>query len=1027
MFSAFRNKLGIGFALICLSTICFGNNVKVGMVKVTDVTSGIATLEIDLTWDNSWRDDYNWDAVYLFMKYKPVSSEWAHVNLQDVQYTATNGCEVMNAKNGSDVVGVYIYPGSKGVYPVVSTKVILKWNCGSGYTKNSFDNCLAFILPQAIEMVYIPYGVYYLGDNYSNASLGELTVDVADNVISEGRYTASSLYNSYLVENAIPGMSGYWCSSGTNKEEWWQVDFGTAKTIRYFGVGTAYGVSYGYLEGSNTATDGDWSILWSGGTNCWPTNSVYPLPLASLNKVEKPKAYRYYRLRMKGSSYSGIYNVVMQEKELLRPAVISSENTISLTQKKDGTTMSIQAAYPKGYEGFYIMKYETSQEQYVTFLNTLKKEEQETLLGTSLLSGLIPGNYIFGDKNRVSARNGIVLKSKSSLKSYLFAHDLNHNGIYNEENDGQCIACNYLSLNDLLAYANWSGLRPMSELEYERACRAPFPQESLPGEYVWNSVAGLASATSYTAAGEEIESVSGNVNVNSGNRLTIAGPLRCGIFARSNSSQVLAGATYWGVMEMGGNVAELVANINNSAFSRAVNGTGNFSGYSWSVVPAQYGIRGGSFATADSLMRISDRTQAGGFYTSLSQRDSTVGFRLVRTLDKGIITMTPGAVSMAAPLCPGKMTPVSETSAATVNGALNLPLTYVWSVKIGYGDYAVIPGETGKELSYNPFVALQGYQFKRKAICALGDAETTSNSLSSYTATSITLQPQPQDALCEISLAITAAGSNLTYQWQQNGMAIEGANTVKYTKKPTAASDAGLYRCLVTGVCGSLYSDEVDMVTTRRLIPGTLVDPRDGQTYKTLIMPDNHEWMVEDLRFGTCDAIIFQSSQNSSVQGKIAADNWGVCINSPQQGCGNLYNWQAIMNHPDAAYGTSGNPAGNVDGNSPTQWRGICPEGWHVPSGGSTGELAQLYNALCKDHEKFYPATDGFAAVLGGVGNGQSVVWPGTNGYYGSSTNYNSTSIYYLNVSQTSAGVGSYVKGYGYAIRCVRDYAEGVN
>ena len=52
-----------------------------------------------------------------------------------------------------------------------------------------------------------------------------------------------------------------------------------------------------------------------------------------------------------------------------------------------------------------------------------------------------------------------------------------------------------MSLNDLLAYASWSGLRPMSELEYERACRAPFPQDPLAGEYPWNSNGGVSRVT----------------------------------------------------------------------------------------------------------------------------------------------------------------------------------------------------------------------------------------------------------------------------------------------------------------------------------------------------------------------------------------------------------------------------------------------------------------------------------------------------------------------------------------------------
>ena len=77
--------------LVWLSLPGHSNNVRLNAtVKLTDVTSGVATLELDLAWDNSWRDNFNWDAVWIFLKTKPASGSWSHVMLQDVQHTATN-------------------------------------------------------------------------------------------------------------------------------------------------------------------------------------------------------------------------------------------------------------------------------------------------------------------------------------------------------------------------------------------------------------------------------------------------------------------------------------------------------------------------------------------------------------------------------------------------------------------------------------------------------------------------------------------------------------------------------------------------------------------------------------------------------------------------------------------------------------------------------------------------------------------------------------------------------------------------
>lgn len=42
----------------------------------------------------------------------------------------------------------------------------------------------------------------------------------------------------------------------------------------------------------------------------------------------------------------------------------------------DATSQTLPAAFPKGYNKFYIMKYEVSQEQYAEFLNTLTYTQQ---------------------------------------------------------------------------------------------------------------------------------------------------------------------------------------------------------------------------------------------------------------------------------------------------------------------------------------------------------------------------------------------------------------------------------------------------------------------------------------------------------------------------------------------------------------------------------------------------------------------------------------------------------------------------
>ncbi len=867
--------------LVWLSLPGYSNNVRLnGTVKVTDVTSGVATLELDLAWDNSWRDNFNWDAVWIFLKTKPASGSWSHVMLQDVQHTATNDYVVMNGKSGNNVVGVYVFLGKNDTRRQASTTVTLKWACGSAYTKASFDNNQAFLLAQGIEMVYVPFGAYYLGDGSSANTLGG----------ADGKPLAIS------GEGAIATL---------------------------------------YQRASNGAIS------------------------AAIN--------------------------------------------------------NLNANYPKGYGGFYVMKYETSQEQYVTFLNTLTRAEQETLLGASFLSALSPGRYIFGDTLQPTFRNGIILSGKSSGQPYIFDNNLNGNDIYGEDGDGQCVACNYMSLNDLLAYASWSGLRPMSELEYERACRAPFPQDPLAGEYPWNSNGGVSRVTGLSAGGRETEVASTtSCNVNSGNGLTGSnqGPVRCGLFARSTSSQTVSGATYWGVMEMAGNVRELVAGVSHTSLSRTTNGGGTFSTSAWgSATPGFFGLRGGGFSGSDSLLRTSGRSEMNKV-ASVADRDETVGFRLTRTLDAGSVTVNPGAISLSGPLCPGIESAVSETAAASISGMTgNFPLSYTWSYSINNGStWTVISGETANTLRFSAFEAGKTYLFKRTAICALGEASTQTTGITVLASTIINSMTRTPDNACNVTFTISASGVALKYQWQESGNDISGATTTAYK-----TGNDGHYRCVVTGTCG-VKTSEVEVINTvQPNRDGILVDSRDGKKYRTRLMPDGHVWMIEDLKFGTCNNSAFNTYTAKSVQNQIAAGYYGVCVNGSVAGGGHLYNWQAAMNDPNAYYGTTVNPSGNVNGNSPNQWQGICPDGWHLPSGGSTGEYKQLAVALGNKATPFYPGCTDWHGVLNSGGGGWENYW--------TSTRAGGADAYIMYVDKSRIDLTIYITmTYGRTVRCVKNY-----
>ncbi|MBK7576211.1 MAG: immunoglobulin domain-containing protein [Ignavibacteria bacterium] len=77
--------------------------------------------------------------------------------------------------------------------------------------------------------------------------------------------------------------------------------------------------------------------------------------------------------------------------------------------------------------------------------------------------------------------------------------------------------------------------------------------------------------------------------------------------------------------------------------------------------------------------------------------------------------------------------------------------------------------------------------------------------------TTITTQPVSQVVVqnTTLRLAVQATGGGLTYQWQKNGDPIPGATRSEYSVLAAALSDAGKYRCEVTGGCGTVTSDEI--------------------------------------------------------------------------------------------------------------------------------------------------------------------------------------------------------------------------
>lgn len=288
-------------------------------------------------------------------------------------------------------------------------------------------------------------------------------------------------------------------------------------------------------------------------------------------------------------------------------------------------------AYPAGFNSIYCMKYEISQEQYVDFLNALTYNQQKAHTVTDPISA--PNTYAMS--TAYSGRNGVKISvsGNNSAIPAVYVCDAT-NGNENSIDDGQNVAMNYLTWNDLSAYLDWAALRPMSELEYEKICRGA-SQPRIAGEYPWGT-----TDISYIPPSGILNSLKPNEKYNTAvNGLcnifylsayviySMTEPVKVGFSASGTSGRASSGAAFYGAMEMAGNVNEIVVNLSSDGV--AFNGTlgdgnllpdGNSNVTSWSSsISTGVGFKGGAYDSS-----------SGGSY-------SANGYALARTSDRSAI------------------------------------------------------------------------------------------------------------------------------------------------------------------------------------------------------------------------------------------------------------------------------------------------------------------------------------------------------------------------------------------------------
>jgi formylglycine-generating enzyme required for sulfatase activity len=605
------------------------NNIRVSNAGLSgrNLINGFTLVKFNLSWENSWRYSNstsinNWDAAWIFAKFRLGEENPTFSNV-----TLTTGSAVVNVASTANLrVGMPVIKLA-GTSTVPVGAVIASINSPTQITLSA--NITTTASNNQLEFQRI----------WEQAWLGNAGHNPGSGMTAEpGLLTPGAAYDS--LSNPVLGAFIYRSGPGagtinlTDAQLRWNyrsngLNDSAIIEIQVFAIEMVFVPQGAFFAGP--AENNSITFL---GSEARTTLSFVQAGIP----CDKEAPFRVNTLA--GPTFQGID---------------AASNVLNLgargnTDLTTTATASLAAGFPTGMGGFYAMKYELSQGNYREFLNTLTRTQQNTRTATALAVGTtaVTNRYVMTNTTAVTNRNGIRCDATvHTNRPIVFYNDLNANGTGNEAADGEWIACNFLSWMDGAAYLDWAGLRPMTELEFEKASRGGDTPVAF--ENAWGDLTLVNAAYTLTNAGTVNEQIATNYSTAAGNAAyqattaALAGPLRSGIFATASSTRKAAGASFWGIFELSGNLREQVVTTGNAA-GRAFTGMhgngllnqlGHADASAWpGLVSGEVtgatgaGERGGSWNDPQVDLAVASRVRAT---TAGATRINTLGIRGLRT------------------------------------------------------------------------------------------------------------------------------------------------------------------------------------------------------------------------------------------------------------------------------------------------------------------------------------------------------------------------------------------------------------
>jgi formylglycine-generating enzyme required for sulfatase activity len=255
---------------------------------------------------------------------------------------------------------------------------------------------------------------------------------------------------------------------------------------------------------------------------------------------------------------AGVFQVIQENQEIpIGPASLYYH--AAEIQYQGDMKGVLTPEFPKGVAGFYCMKYELNQGQYADFLNALNP-------GQTTVRANFGGSLYYKQRGTIY-HDGQRYQAASRYRP-----------------------CNFLSWDDAMAYADWAGLRPMTELEFSKSARGPIQPKAR--AFPW----GTADKLSVQRRVDE----SGDLKFQAGLDES----------QLNDSTLVLFGASYYWVMDLAGSLWERVITVGDEKGRGYTgrHGDGQLNYYGNANVPGWpqgneetggFGFCGGGFYTHD--------------------------------------------------------------------------------------------------------------------------------------------------------------------------------------------------------------------------------------------------------------------------------------------------------------------------------------------------------------------------------------------------------------------------------------------